>query len=269
MIIPIVIDINDLRQQFSVNKEQIDDLCDSIAKSLAARYAQELEQQATDALHQTRRRYIQNIRVIDSGRMEGTVLLDYSKDPLVRMIEEGASPFNIKDGLLKSAKVKIGKNGGRYITVPLRWGVPTTIGDSDAFSGIMPKPVYSVIKNKPSVIPVSGGGTRTAGLQINEIPPPFNIPKRREVIKDTQGQMLFEAYTHKSSLYQGMVKKTDRVTGQNTYNTFRRVSENSDADAFIHPGIEQYNLIQKALNSFDQQREVSNALDEGLAKIGF
>lgn len=269
MIIPIIIDGSALQQQFALSGEQIESICDNIAKTLAARYAQQLEQEANNALHSTRRRYIQNVHVVDSGRMEGTVILDYSKDPLIKMLEEGAGAFDIKAGLMASAKVKIGKNGGRYITVPMRWGTPGIVGESDVFTGILPQQVYDVVKAKPTNIPVSGGGMRSAGLSAGEIPSPFNAIGSRAPIADSAGKVLFNEYQHKTSIYQGVSKKTDPSTGQNTYNSFRRVSENSDKDAFIHPGIEQYNLIQRALDNFNQTQEVSLALDQQLIDLGF
>lgn len=270
MIIPIEIDGSALQEQFSLSKEQVELICDNIAKTLAARYAQQLEQEAHNALHQTRRRYIQNVKVVDSGRMEGTVMLDYSKDKLIQMLEEGASPFDIKKGLLNSPKAKIGRKGGKYITVPFRWGTPDIVGDSDVFSGKLPQEVYDVVRKKTANIPVSGGGMRSSGLSSSEIPSPFNASKSRGEIKDSAGKVLFKEYQHKTSLFAGVHKKTDPVTGQNTYNSFRRVSENgSDKDAFVHPGIERYNLIQKALDNFNQPQELSIALNTQLAKLGF
>lgn len=269
MIIPIIIDGSSIRDQFSLSSEQVESICDNIAKTLAARYAQQLEQEAHNALHQTRKRYVQNIKVVDSGRMEGTVLLDYSKDKLIAMLEEGASPFDIKEGLLNSSKVTIGKNGNKFITIPFRWGSPGIVGDSDVFSGTLPKEVHSVVKKKDTNISVSGGGMRSSGLSNAEIPKAFNVNNSRNEIKDSEGKILFKQYEHKTSLYTGVFKKTDSVTGQNTYNSFRRVSDNSDKDAFIHPGIEGNHLIQKALDNFNQAQELSIALDSQLIKLGF
>lgn len=269
MVVPIVINTNDIYSQFDINPESLIDIMDSIAKRLAVGYARQLEIEAQENLHQTRQLYIKNIRLIDTGRLEGSVMLDYSKHPLIKMIEEGASPFDIKQGLLKSPKVKIGKNGGRYITVPFRHGVPTTIGDSDVFNNKMPEKVHDVIKSKAPSIPTSGGGSRTAGLKLSEIPTEYQTPAKRAEIKDDDGKTLFKEYEHKTSIYQGMTKQQDGVTGQNTYQSFRRVSDNSDPDSWIHGGIEQYDLMNKALANFDQVHEVSMGLDNGLALLGF
>lgn len=259
--IPIILDLADLQQKFNISREQVDDVCDNMAKTLAARYAQKLEGLAQSSLHKTRERYIRNIRVIDSGRMEGTVMLDYSKDKLIRMIEEGASAFDMKEKMLSSPKAKISAKGGRYITIPFRWGTPGALGESSAFSGIMPSQVYSVAKKMTQDIPMSGGGMRSGGLDASLLPTPFSQPQTRGNLKDSSGKILFHAYEHKTSLYQGMVKSQDSATGQNRYFSFRRVSSNSDPDAFIHPGIEQHGLVNKALAQFDQTTELERALD--------
>lgn len=270
MLIPIIIDTADLAQKFSLTKEQVESVCDNIAKGLAASYARNLQDEANIALHQTKQRYVKNIRVIDSGRLTGTVMLDYSKDKLIKMLEEGASPFDIKQGLMNSSKVKVGKNGKRYITVPFRWGTPGAVGDADVFSGVMPTEVYNAVRSMSQTIPVRGGGSRTPGLNTSTLSNPFlAAPLQRRAISDSAGKVLFNEYKHKTSLYSGITQQKDGATGQNRYFSFRRVSTNSDSDAFVHPGIEQYHLVQKALSSFDQTKELSKALDIEWSKLGF
>jgi hypothetical protein len=269
MIVPIVIDTQDMMSQFSLTRNQVDDVCDNLAKTLAARYAQELEKSAQRELHQTRQRYIRNIKVVDSGRLEGTVMLDYSKDRMVQMLEEGASAFDMKDGLLNGPRAKITKKGKRYNTVPFRIGNPNAVADADVFSGTLPKSVYKAIRKIPQTIPVAGGGMRTAGISPMQLPSAFSQAGSRKSIVDSAGKVLFKEYEHKTSIYAGMVQQSDPTTGQNRYFSFRRVSEKSDPDAFIHPGIEQHNLIQKTLGEFDQTKELSNALDIEWQKLGF
>lgn len=269
MIPVIIIDTQDIMSQYtSLTKEDVDNMLNNIAKGLAASFAQHLEERATQELHQTRKRYLQNIRVVDSGKLEGTVLLDYSKDPLVKMIEEGADAFDMKTAMLASAKVKIGKKGGKYLTIPFRWANPNAVADEDVFVGRMPNAVYNVVKSKPTDIPVSGGGSRSSGLALKDVPEQFQIKKVRKAIVDEQGNERFKEYQHKNSVYEGIVKQKDSVTSQNTYHSFRRVSENSEDEAWIHPGIEKYNLIQKTLSNFRVEDELGAQLDEQLNRLG-
>lgn len=269
MITPIIIDTSSLLDQFtSLDGGQINNMLDNIAKGIAANYAQKLEQMAAQELHQTRNIYISNIKLIDSGKLEGTVMLDYSKNKLVQMIEEGAEAFDMKEGFLNSPKVKIGKKGGKYLTIPFRWGTPGIVGDADVFVGSMPVEIYNVVKNKPSNIPTSGGGSRTAGIALKEIPAQFQLKKVRPAIVDNQGNKEWDAYEHKHSIYEGISQQNDSATGQNTYQSFRRVSDKSDDDAWIHPGIKRYNLMQRTLTEFNTENELSLQIDSELNKLG-
>jgi hypothetical protein len=269
MILPIVIDTQDLMTQFtSLDAASVNRMLDNIAKGLAASFAQKLEKNAEKELHKTRQRYIHNIKVIDSGKLEGTVMLDYSKDKLVKMIEEGAAPFDMKQYFLASPKAKIGKKGGKYLTIPYRQGVPTTIGESDNFAFIMTKEVYAIVKKKPLEIQTPGYGMRSAGLSLKELPQHLQVRQKRAPIQDSAGNMLFKEYQHKNAINQGIAKYVDAATGQSSYRSFRRVSENSDEEAWIHPGIEKYNLVQKTLQQFDTTNTMSNLLDDELNKLG-
>jgi hypothetical protein len=266
--LPIIIDTQDLCTQFtSITSENVDDMLNNIAKSLAVMFSDELTINAERELKSSRKRYIDNIRVIDSGKLEGTVLLDYSKDKLIQKIEEGSSAFDMKEGFLNSPKVKIGKGGGKYLTIPFRQATPGAIGESDVFAFKMSPEVYNIVKNKQTNIPVSGGGTRSAGISLNELPAHLQVKQKRQTINNKDGTTLFKAYEHKSAIAQGIAKYVDSVTGQSSYRSFRRVSEKSDPDAFIHPGIQQHNLVQKTLGEFNVASKIGQLIDNELAKL--
>ena len=199
--------------------------------------------------------------------MEGTVLLDYSKDKLIQMLEEGATAFDMKERMLESSKAKITKDGKKFITIPFRWGTPGALADSEVFAGIMPSSVYGEAKKMQADIPTSGGGKRSLGLGSGSIPSPYNNVSSRPEVKESSGAIKFAEYVHKTSIYQGITKMQDGVTGQNHYFSFRRISQNSDPLAFVHPGIEAFRLINKTLEQFDQEKELSNALDVEWSKL--
>jgi hypothetical protein len=169
--------------------------------------------------------------------------------------------------MLASPKAKTNKAGEKYITVPFRFGTPDAIGESDVFSSIMPEAVYEVASAEPTTIPTVGG-SKSAGLVVDKLPVQYQKPNTRKEIKDSAGKILFKAYTHKGSIYEGITKNQDAATGQNTYNSFRRVSEKSDPDSWIHKGIEQYNLVSKALQNFNQESEVQIAMNGEFQKLG-
>ena len=220
------------------------------------------------SLHQSRKRYINAIKVVDSGKAEGTVMLDYSKDKLIKMLEEGCGPFDMKVGMLASPKVKTGKNGVKYLTIPFRLGTPGSVGESDVFTTKMPAPIHDVVKKKPLTINTSGGGKRSVGLSLKEIPAEFQVKKKTKGFTNKETNKEFAAYQHKSSIFEGVHKQQDSVTQQNSYRSFRRVSENSSPEAFIHPGIERHALIQKALQNFNTDKEAMLLMDNELEKLG-
>lgn len=268
MIVPIEVNSSDIFSQFDISREQLDKALENIVKSLAVIYMSKLEVEASNELHSTRRRYLQSIRLVDSGKLEATVFLDYSKDPLIAMIEEGSGPFDMKAKLLSSPKAKITAKGKRYISIPFRWSTPSAVGESELFSGKMPLDVYNAVRQKELVVPMSGGGMRTNGLSIGEVPKEFQNTLSRPQLVDSSGSILFNEYKHKSSIYEGISKHVDN-SAQSTYFSFRRISENSDAASFIHPGFTARRLMDKAFANMDVPTEFGALMDNEFSKLGF
>lgn len=266
MFIPIEINSDDLLSQYSMSKSEVEDVIDFAIKSIAAKFYERWVEEAQLSLHSTRSRYIQNLHLLDEGRLTGTILLDYTKDPLIQMIEEGASAFDMKEGFEKSDKVKHNKSGGWYLTIPFKMGAPNTIGDALGSVTNLPQAVYNVLKKKETS-PITG---KSEGLKNSEIPEQYRAPKTRAKIEIPKSQA-FEEYKHKSSIYKGAFKQKDITTGQTSYGSFRRVGENSDKNAFIHPGMEEANLAQKALDRLDQSMEIelTRAVNSALQNFGF
>lgn len=259
--VPILINEDDIFSQFpTIKKEEIEELVDFVIKEITASFARKWELQANQQLHQTRILYTSNLKVVDEGRMEGSVILDYTKHPLVEMLEEGASPFDMKEGFEKSDKAVRKKDGGWYLTIPFRWGTPGIVAESTMFTGVMPTEVYNVVKSKPIDSPILLG----------ELTGENAVPKVREEVVAENGA-IFQQYKNKSALYEGIVKKTDPVTLRNRYVSFRRVSNNSDENAWIHTGLEAHQLAEKAMQVLEAniEAELQRALDNGLKILGY
>ena len=269
MLVPIVINTADILDQFYISRTDLENMYDNIAKGLALSFYYKWEQEVSNTLKSTKMQYLQNMRLVDSGRMEGTVMLDYSKNFLIQKLEEGAAAFDMKPGLMASPKAKVGKGGKRYITIPMRWATPGAVGESELFSSQMPKEIYKVAKGLGGGRDIPGGGRESGPLKRSSIPEQYQSLGPRPAINDESGKKLFESYTHKNSIYEGIVKKTDGVTAQSMYMSFRRVSENSDSNAFIHPGFKQGDFMQKAYANFDLQGELQQQIDGELSKLGF
>lgn len=266
MLIPIQIDANDLISQYQMSKSEAEDVCDYAIKEITAAFARRWEEEAQLSLHSTRQRYIENLHVLDEGRMSGAVILDYTKDSLIKSIEEGMSAFDMKEGFEQSDKVKYNKFGGWYLTIPFKLGAPNTVGDSLGGVTNLPQAVYSVLK-KQTINPATN---RSAGLSFSQVPAQYQAPQARAKVEIPKSKS-FEAYTHKSSIFQGAFKQKDTTTGQNSYGSFRRVGENSDSNAFIHPGLEAMNLAQKALDRLDENMEIelTRSVNAALSALGF
>lgn len=221
---------------------------------------------ASNELTSTRNDYINGLQVIQNSQYAQTIKLN---GVLNNMVEEGIDAFDMKEGYRKSPKVKwsprTDKNGNVtlhwYLTIPFRHGVPTTIGDNSAFSGIMPKSIHNIMKQQPA----------NTGLSKAGIPSPYDVPQSRAQIHIPSTKVDIPEYKHKSSIYEGLTKKTGAYgnTSQNTYVSFRRVSENSDDNSWIHKGIKPHKLLDKAIAETDIEMIVENSVDETLANLGY
>lgn len=269
MIVPIEINTEDILLQFNLTDEEIQTMLNNVVKGLGVVFVSKVELLAASTLNSSRERYLRALKVIDSGRLESTILLDYSKDKLVQMLEEGAAPFDMKGYLLNGPNAKTTKSGKKFNTVPMRWGTPGSLAESGLFSGKMPDAVYEEVRQKPATIPMTGGGMRSQSLTKSQIPEALQTVQKRKAILGGAGEVLFQEYEHKYSVYEGMVKKQDSTTGQSSYFSFRRVSENSDPSAFIHPGIAAKNIFDLAFANMNLEEEVGVQLDNELIKLGY
>lgn len=256
MIIPITINMSPLIQAFSLSKKQTEDIVDNIVKGVTGRVAQKIEILASQNLGTTKQVFINAIRVVDTGRLTGRILIDYT-NKLVQKLEEGSPPYSLRESLLNSSKAKTSKDGTRYITVPIKWGTPGSLGSAGAVQNIMPNDIYQEAKKLES----------KSYLSFDKLPQDFQALQSREQV--IVGDKLFEKYQHKNPIYEGITKVTDSVTGQNTYTSFRRVSEkNTNPNAWIHPGFQKRDFMGQALSQVNISELAGNLLDEQLDSLG-
>lgn len=258
MIIPIVIDTNTITDQFVVSKENVLNLCDNIAKGLAVAYAESLKTEAIERMGIKGIRYANIVKVIDSERLVGTVLIDYSKDPLIQKMDEGSGAFDMKPGFLASPKAKLDKNGNKMMTIPMRWGTPESTSGSSMFANKMVPEIYKIAKSKAV----------GQAVKISELPAQYQAVKSRAKTVNNETSTVFEEYQHKTPINAGITKFKDEVTGQNKYVSFRRVSEKSDPNSWIHPGFAAQNLTDVALSKFNVQDNMQVLLDIELTRLG-
>lgn len=264
---PITIDLSGLKGQFGIDDKTLDQLTETCVKAVTAAIYANWEALAKKKLKSTREEYIQNIIHVDKGRFNKQIILT---GVVPNMVEQGASAFDIKEGFRKSPKVRYtipvyGKKGNMlrsggdwYLTIPFRIGVPGTLGQA-GFTGQMPQEVYDIMRKR---------GNRIA-LRADEIPAPYNIPQSRAAIQATPKNPYYAQYTHKSSIYEGLTKRTAQYgkTTQNTYGTFRRAGANSDPLSWIHKGISAYRLADEAVKITDVDTIVENEVTTFLDTI--
>lgn len=262
---PITIDLTGLMGQFGISDQQVEQLTETCVNAVTAIIATNWEAYAKRELHATMPEYVQNIIKVDKGRFQKQITLT---GILPNMLEQGASPFDIKEGFRRSPKVRFsvpvyGKNGNLlvkggdwYLTIPFRIGVPGTLGQA-GFTGQLPQEVYDIIRKQ--------GGR----LKVQDIPAPYDQRLTREAIPASKNNPYYAPYTHKNSIYEGLTKRTAQYakTRQNTYGTFRRAGANSDPLSWIHKGFKPYNLAQKAVDHTDVETIVTNEVTQFLETI--
>jgi hypothetical protein len=120
--------------------------------------------------------------------------------------------------------------------------------------GILPKEVHKIIKSEPV-----GPSGKSRQLVKDDLPKQFQAPKVKS-LKD-KGTDTDRAYTHKNSIYEGLRKSVDRA-GNTGYESFRRVSDNSDKNSWEHPGIDAIDIAGKTMNEFNVNGHLGRAFDK-------
>lgn len=128
---------------------------------------------------------------------------------LPNMLESGFAAFDEKVGFSKSSKKHTSKDGGWYLTIPLRHSTP----GSFMYGPPMTDQIYSQAK-----------------LLAN---------RQHLTIKGGQ-KTSWTGYVHKNNIYDGLTRVIKSYSNSNAkqsqYFTFRRVSNKSDKKSWWHPG---------------------------------
>lgn len=247
--IPITIDTRDLAEEFGLLGSQTDELKELAVSTLAQEFARKWEIQANQHLGATREVYKGAIQIAERGRFSKAVYLNPAVW-LANAIEMGYSGFDMKEGFLKSKKVKFTKSGDPYLTIPFRFATPGSLGESTAFAGVLPKEIYAVAKDLPSKKP----------LTLDSIPSKFRIPKSQELRKRVS-EIESLPKNKQTSIYEGLTRSGGG------YMNFRRVSLKSHPDSWQHPGFSEANLAQKALQELDIEGTMRNVIDNFLSSV--
>ena len=183
---------------------------------------------------------------------------------LPNVVEHGWEGGDMKAALLGGRSAKTGENG-RYVTIPFRHMTPGTtgrfgqpMGASHAKSGTATREEAARLGRRIHRMAKELGASTThagsSGTRWGDRLPAGQAPKLRG--------------HHKTDIFAGMTKmsKTYAKGTQNQYMTFRRVSENSDPRAWLHPGIEARHLMRDAVKEIPRIAE--RLYDQAFRGIG-
>jgi len=238
MSLAINIDASDYITQSSLSSDEISGFKALLLDRLADGFKEQWINQINENLHSTRPEYMKAMFVDRPSEDVVVMGVTARKSKLALMLELGAEAFDEKQAFEQSSKRTMKKDGkGWFLTIPFRFSTPTALGESSVFSNPLPLAVYKIAKNQ------------TTGVKQSQLPIGLQKKTIRPVIQNST--RTFGAYTHKSSLYEGLVKVKDRDENRSTYMTFRKVSDLTDQNAFIHPGFLPYNLLGKGLDKTD------------------
>lgn len=280
MITGVKIDLTAFFNEFqNISQADGDEIAGNVVRHVASEFFNAWRETAKNSLSSSREQYLASLQLENESKTTTLVIL-HGKLP--NMIESGFSGFDMKEGFAKSSNRKTTKDGGWYLTIPFRYATPGSLGESGAFAGVMPQEIYDEVKNfkpaKNSDIEVNGSiqSNQVWGDRLRKFDLPDKYgdlgtrPAFSSLDKPALNPKSEVEYEHKSPIFEGMVKTSKQYekANQSMYNTFRRVSSNSDDNSWIHQGITAYNLAEKTMDSFDLERHRDVAIDRQLTILG-
>lgn len=243
--IPVFVDVSDFVEQSALTPEETSAFVTLLLHKLEQEFREKWMDQVEQNLHSTRAEYMK--AMFTDHPNDNTVVMGVTarESPLAVMLELGADAFDEKVGFMHSSKRTLKRGGGWYLTVPFRHGVPTTL--RERFTSVMPVSVYMLAR-------------RAAGrpLALRQLPASQQVKTVRPEIR-TAGGKVYPAYQRKTARYEGLVRVPHVPERHGGYFTFRRVSDLSDQNSWIHPGLVPRNLLGKALNETDVSSVVRRA----------
>ena len=238
----IQIDINPLVQSLSLSKEEVDSLGKMVLDKVGDAYKDKWIKQVTNNLKSTRNGYLTSMdsQYVDDFNLEFILSGKGDLGKLSMMIEEGASPFDIKKGMKNSPKAENPGKDNWYITIPFKQATPEALAESPIFAGKSTERVYEIAKEN-------------AGTPVTYEQLPQENREKGYRAKIQTGQTVIPKYDHKAPIFEGLMKSTKPK--HEGYVTFRRISEKSDDNSWIHKGFSPHKFMEKALQDLEPELE--------------
>jgi len=244
------IDLSDTVSEFHLEKQEADGLSDFILDRVVYEYMSKWENLINVGLHGTRDEYKRGMYTERPDQHSAIIGLTSRESKLAMMIEAGANSWDEKLGFEGSDKKHIKADGvGWYLTIPFRHGTSEAIMEMES-----PGSGVSIIDLMKS------GQTIGAG----QLPEQFAEIQTHQMTMNT-GSVI--TYKHKAPIYEGMHRRDISSTineKRGGYFTFRRVSDKSDEQSWIHPGFVAHNFMDKALQATQIDKVVDSAVQDWL-----
>lgn len=206
-----------------LDPENFDSMVNEIVETTAEIARDEWVNLARENLKLTTETYIENIGPIERPNNNEAVIT--LTGVLPNMLEQGAASFDMKPGLLESPKAKTGKDGSRFIDIHFAHGTPTQTKVPS-----LPKDVFK----------------KANTMQMGERYSDKNRRKNWNIGRP-------DGYEHKTGIFDDMTRSRPKGEGLNEFKSFRRISDKSDPNAFIHPGLKALHLTEKVKDYLDGQ----------------
>lgn len=244
MLAPILIDLSGVIEDFILTEDETKSLSRYVLANISDEYMRYWEKNIDTNLRSTRSEYKQGVFTEQPDNFSIIFGMTPRQSKLGMMLEEGASAYDIKEGMASSQKKKPKKGGGWYITVPFRHATSEALAESMTFSGKMPKEIEKLVKvtEKP--------------LNLADLPPQYQERKTSWV-----------GYKHKAAIYEGLHRRDISATDKEKrggYYTFRRISDKSEENSWAHPGFEPLKLMEKSLSELPIDQVVDRSVDKFL-----
>ena len=198
---------------------------------------------------------------LERGQLFGIFAPDTTAAPQLIYLNEGVNPFDIKEGLLASHKAKVSKEGRRYIRIVFRHATPGKGGGEAAtIPSTMPRGIYEQARHLGEGEALRTPLAQMLGMRSKRVGAYAGKGETRGAPKISGGGTLTRFYTWKSGQFAGMRHST--TPGHGKYATFRTVSEASDPNSWIHPGIVPGHFVDETVRETEPM--VVKLISDGL-----
>lgn len=214
-------DSEDRNNAFKSISEALDMAVDTVSTVATNRLYFDIERMARQELKTTYMPFIMGLSIVRKGDS-----IEFNLDDMAQQIETGFRARDLRS-LLYGPSAKKNAKGEPYIDIPFRAATSRANMRGANFASQMERETYDAVRKM--------GSLRAADLD------------------NTRGINKLTGYVHKNHIYAGL-KKYDNPDGTGSvYFSFRRLSQNSDPDAFKIKAVAGRHIIKRAIESFDVQ----------------